>query len=107
MIDFNINELLFLNDSLAHKIDDQIETIKYLQDKNKKLQRDINDLQSELAGATNDYKQATNEIKLLNNQTDKLIAENKNLRRNIEYLCDENVRIRHEVNEVKNNVNNY
>lgn len=46
---------------------------------NKELQRIINDLQSDLVGATNDYKQAVNEVKLLNKQCDKLIAENNDL----------------------------
>lgn len=73
MIDFNINELLFLNDSLAHKIDDQIETINCLQNENKKLR-------TELTDSKNDLQQATNEIKLLNKQIDKLIAENNDLR---------------------------
>ena len=91
MIDFNINELLFLNESLAHKIDDQIETINCLQNENKKLQCNINDLQSELAGATNDYKQASNEVKLLNNQIDML-------QRNIGYLCEENRKLRDTIN---------
>lgn len=73
MIDFNINELLFLNDSLAHKIDDQIETINFLKGENKKLQ-------SELTDSKNDLQQAVNEIKILNKQIDKLIAENNDLR---------------------------
>lgn len=76
----------------------------------------------------NDLNQAHNEIKLLNKQIDRHITavndltdivetshnviadlkkENNNLRRNIEYLCDENVRLRHELNEVQNNDNNY
>lgn len=76
----------------------------------------------------NDLKQASNEIILLNKQIDKHITavndltdiaetshkvvddlkkENNNLRRNIEYLCDENVRLRHELNEVQNNDSNY
>lgn len=38
---------------------------------NKELQRIINDLQSDLVGATNDYKQAVNEVKLLNRQLDR------------------------------------
>ena len=73
MIDFNINELLFLNDLLAHKIDDQLETINCLQEENKKLH-------AELTDSKNDLKQAVNEIKLLNKQIDKLIAENNDLR---------------------------
>ena len=47
----------------------------------------------------NDLQQSFNEIKLLNNQIG-------NLQRNIEYLCEENIRLRHELNEVKNNANN-
>lgn len=47
---------------------------------NKELQRIINDLQSELAGATNDYKQACNEIRLLNKQIDELILDNNDLK---------------------------
>lgn len=54
---------------------------------NKELQRIINNIQSELADATNDYKQASNEIKLLNNQID-------NLQRNVGYLCEENRKLR-------------
>lgn len=45
-------------------------------------------------------KQAHNEIRLLNNQID-------NLQKNIGYLCEENTRLRHELNEVKNNDRNY
>lgn len=47
----------------------------------------------------NDLNQAHKEIKLLNNQIG-------NLQRNVAYLCDENIRLRHELNEVKNNANN-
>jgi len=58
---------------------------------NKELQRIVNDLHSELAGATNDYKQASNEIKLLNNQIG-------NLQRNVGYLCEENRKLRDTIN---------
>lgn len=47
-----------------------------------------------------DLKQARNEIRRLNNQVD-------NLQRNIGYLCEENIMLRHELNEVKNNDSNY
>lgn len=36
-----------------------------------------------------------------------LVKENKSLRKNIEYLCNENVRLRHDLNEVRNNDRNY
>ena len=84
MIDFNINELLFLNDSLAHKIDNQLETINCLQEENKKLH-------AELTDSKNDLKQAHIEIKRLNNQIG-------NLLRNIGYLCEENRKLRDTIN---------
>lgn len=89
--------------------------------RNEELGQTIEELQ-------NDLKQAQNEIRLLNKQIDKHITEvndltdivetshkviddlkkeNNNLHRNIDYLCDENVRLRHELNEVQSNDNNY
>ena len=46
------------------------------------------------------------ELKYRKNENIRLSEKNNNLIRNIEHLCDENVRLRHELNEVKNNANN-
>lgn len=88
--------------------------------RNEELEQTIEELQ-------NDLKQSNNKIKRLNNQIDRHITavndltdivetshkvidelkkENNSLRRNIEYLCEENARLRHDLNEVKNNANN-
>ena len=64
------------------------------------LVEEIKELQSKLSNSKNDLQQATNKIKLLNNQID-------NLQRNIGYLCEENTRLRHELNEVKKHDGNY
>lgn len=61
--------------------------------RNEELEQTIEELQ-------NDLKQAHNEIILLNKQRDMM-------QRNINILCKENIMLRHELNEVKNNDNNY
>lgn len=86
-----------LQKQIDRHITDIVETshkvIDDLKEENKKLQRC-------LSIAENDYKNCYAE-------NIRLSEENNNLRRNIEYLCDENVRLRHELNEVKNNDINY
>ena len=91
MIKIDFSELISLCDKLSHRVEEQDETINYLQDKNKKLHCDITDLQTELSDSKNDLQQATNEIKLLNNQIG-------NLQRNIGYLCEENRKLRDTIN---------
>ena len=92
MIKINIYELLCLCDKLSHRVDEQNETIEYYQNENKHLKNmlDISD------DARIDL---IKEIK-------KLEKENTNLRKNIDHLCDENIRLRHELNEVKSDANN-
>lgn len=84
-------DFITLSEKLQHEIEEQDETINCLQDENKKLHRNINDLQSELVGATNDYKQTVNEVKNLNKQIDML-------QRNVGYLCEENRKLRDTIN---------
>ena len=92
MIKIDFSDLINLCNKRSHRVDEQNETIEYYQDENKHLKNmlDISD------DARIDL---IKEIK-------KLEKENTNLRKNIDHLCDENIRLRHELNEVKNNANN-
>lgn len=113
MIKIDISDLLCLCDKLSHRVDEQNETIEYYQKEIKRLHQvfDIKDsarvelvkenkkLKSCLTIAENDYKNCYAE-------NIRLAEKNNNLVQNIEHLCDENVRLRHELNEVKNNANN-
>lgn len=97
------------------------EVIKIKDDARIELVEENKKLKKCLTIADNDLKQAQNEIKLLNNQIDRHInavndltdivedLKNKNnmLCRNIAYLCEENTRLRHELNEEKNHDSNY
>ena len=87
------------NNDLKKEIDRLTELVDIRDDVCIDLVEEIKELQTELTGSKNDLQQATNEIKLLNNQIG-------NLQRNVGYLCEENIRLRHELNEVKNIANN-
>lgn len=80
-------------DKLSHEVEEKDET--------------INELQTELKYRKNENLNLHKENQYFESRFDELKKENNNLRRNIEYLCDENVRLRHELNEVQNNDNNY
>lgn len=69
-------EIERLHEVIDIKDNERIELVK----ENKELQRIINDLQSELTGATNDYKLASYEISVLNKYIDKLTTENNQLK---------------------------
>lgn len=130
-----IEELEQTNVRLSHKIEKQNQKIDDMQKEierlhkvfdikddarcelvkeNKELQRIINDLQSDLEGATNDYKQAVNEVKLLNKQFDKLIAENNDLKHRSKILVKHLLNIMYgfdyadnvSIKETKNNDDN-
>ena len=121
MIKIDIYDLLCLCDKLAHETDEQAETIDELQCKlnaavnaNKsfikrmaKQAREINALYKELEQQKTEINRLKMVIELNDDARVELVKENKNLRRNIEYLCNENVRLRHELNEVQNNDSNY
>ena len=122
-MDFNdfYDYLLNLCDKLSHETDEQAETIDELQCKlnaavnaNKsfikrmaKQAREINALYKELEQQKTEINRLKMVIELNDDARVELVKENKNLRRNIEYLCNENVRLRHELNEVQNNDSNY
>lgn len=80
------------NEELEQTIEELRGKLKYRRNENITLAGENNKLQDDL-------KQARNEIRRLNNQID-------NLQRNVGYLCEENIMLKHELNEVKNNDNN-
>lgn len=99
MIKIDISDLLCLCDKLSHRVDEQGETIEYYKKEIKRLHQVFDIKDSARVELVKENKDLKNEIDLLNNQIDNLV-------RNIEHLCDENIRLRHELNEVKNNANN-
>ena len=114
-------DILGLCDKLSHENEEKDETIDELQCKlnaavnaNKsfikrmaKQAREINALYKELEQQKTEINRLKMVIELNDDARVELVKENKNLRRNIEYLCNENVRLRHELNEVQNNDSNY
>lgn len=120
--------LLNLCDKLSHETDEQTETIDELQYKLKcavaanksyiertaKQTHEINALYKEIEQQKTEINRITmicevkDDVAMdMRNELLELEKENKNLRKNIEYLCDENIRLRHELNEVKNHDRNY
>lgn len=105
--------LLNLCDKYAHRIDEQDETIDELSKKIYKQAHEINALYKEIE----QQKTEINRLTMICDVKDdvamdirddflRLEKENTNLRKNIEHLCDENIRLRHELNEVKNHDSN-
>lgn len=112
--------LLNLCEKLSHETDEQVETIDELQYKLKcavaanksyiertaKQTREINALYKEIEQQKTEINRLKMVIDLKDDAQIELEKENNNLQRNIAHLCDENIRLRHELNEVKNNANN-
>jgi len=102
------------NLELEQTIEELQNELKYRTNENKALYTDNQQLNKELNGLYKDLEKANTEINRLKMIIDlkddarvELVKENTNLRKNIEYLCDENIRLRHELNEVQSNDNNY
>ena len=71
------------NNDLKKEIERLTELVDIRDDVCIDIVEEIKELQTELSDSKNDLQQATNEIKLLNNQIDKLVEENKNLRKTV------------------------
>lgn len=93
--------------------DELLQIVSEMQNDLNQSRNEIKLLNKELNGLYKDLEKANTEINRLKMIIDlkddarvELVKENTNLRKNIEHLCDENIRLRHELNEVKNNANN-
>lgn len=96
------NEIRLLN----KQIDKLIEENKQLKLRNKMLTKiGLNSIYG--LNCCKNHCVYTDIIETSHKVIDELKKENNNMLRNIEYLCDENVRLRHELNEVQNNDSNY